>query len=304
VLGGKRNLRNVEIDFDEKRLTTVIIGQNGTGKSNLLEAITEIFRNADLDLAPPRFSFELDYRIDDHRVRIAGIGGEWNLVGDGKPLSRSEFAKRKAELFPDLVFGYYSGGNNRLEWLFNIHQRRYYGKIIREDTEAEKRVAIEDQADAKRCQFIIATHHPLTIAALEKEEVRVMFSDETGKAAVSAPYTDPKGMGFTATLTEIFGLSTSLDPDTQRQVDERNMLARIDKRTEQQDKQLIAINDRLNRLGFMFEDREPLYQDFLRAMHNVRYADRPPLSPEQIEKRHAAMKELMKGLLAKKEAAT
>lgn len=516
-IDGWRNLRNVEIDFDEKRLTTVVIGQNGTGKSNLLEAITEIFRNADLDLAPPRFSFELDYRIDDHKVRIAGIGGEWNLVGDGKPLSRSEFAKRKAELFPDLVFGYYSGGNNRLEWLFNIHQRRYYGKIIREDTEAEKRVAIEDrrlfycrpihgvlallsffafpdeainklledmlgitgfhsamvifrepwfakstrrrtapldfwgaagrpgycarllrnvaffplarkerqiddyrdkggdeqqlciflrngdalrtfaanftddlemfealesvdisdlirwvqvwvtrkddatgdisfgdlsdgerqllmvlglirlsrgkralflldepdthlnpawqhrylelirawaQADAKRCQFIIATHHPLTIAALEKEEVRVMFSDETGKAAVSAPYTDPKGMGFTATLTEIFGLSTSLDPDTQRQVDERNILARIDKRTEQQDKQLIAINDRLNRLGFMFEDREPLYQDFLRAMHNVRYADRPPLSPEQIEKRHAAMKELMKGLLAKKEAAT
>ena len=97
-------------------------------------------------------------------------------------------------------------------------------------------------------------------------------------------------MGFTATLTEIFGLPTSLDPETQRQVDERNTLARIDKRTEEQNKELIAINDKLNRLGFMFEDREPLYQDFLRAMGDVRYADRPPLSPEQSEGRHLAMK--------------
>jgi hypothetical protein len=110
-------------------------------------------------------------------------------------------------------------------------------------------------------------------------------------------------MGFTATLTEIFGLPTSLDSETQRQVDNRNALARIDHPTEDQKKQLIEINDKLNRLGFMFEDREPLYQDFLRAWHDVRYADQPPLSPAQIEKRHAAMKRLIKDLLAKKETA-
>src|ERR1700730_13787261 len=40
---------------------------------------------------------------------------------------------------------------------------------------------------------------------------------------------------------------------------------------------------------------------FLRSWHDVRYADREPLSPGQIEKRHAAMKELIKNLLAKKE---
>jgi hypothetical protein len=51
----------------------------------------------------------------------------------------------------------------------------------------------------------------------------------------------------------------------------------------------------------MFENREPLYQDFLRATHDVRYADRKPLSPAQIEKRHAVMKELLKRLVAKEE---
>jgi len=35
---GYRNLKNVEVDFDSGTLTTVIIGQNGSGKSNLIEA--------------------------------------------------------------------------------------------------------------------------------------------------------------------------------------------------------------------------------------------------------------------------
>lgn len=120
---------------------------------------------------------------------------------------------------------------------------------------------------------------------------------------IRQPYADPRGIGFTATLTEIFGLPTTLDLETQRQIDERNILAQIEKRTKDQEKQLIEINDKLNRLGFMNESREPLYQDFLRAWHDVRYADRPPLSPEDVEKRHNAMQLLIKQLTDNKGAA-
>ena len=42
-----RNLRNFEINFDEGQSTTVLLGHNGSGKSNLLEAIVEIFRDLD-----------------------------------------------------------------------------------------------------------------------------------------------------------------------------------------------------------------------------------------------------------------
>ena len=34
-IDGFRNLKDVSVDFDETRLTTVVIGQNGAGKSNL-----------------------------------------------------------------------------------------------------------------------------------------------------------------------------------------------------------------------------------------------------------------------------
>jgi ABC-type multidrug transport system ATPase subunit len=156
-------------------------------------------------------------------------------------------------------------------------------------------------ADKRNCHIVLTSHNPLTIAALERSEVRILHSDEQGRVTAHAPYADPRGMGFTATLTEIFGLATSLDPETQRLVDDRNALARIEQRSEEQERQLIEINDKLNRLGFLFEDREPLYQDFLRAWHDVRYADKPPLSPEGIETQRRAMAELIKVLLAKKE---
>ena len=43
-----RNLRSFEIDFDESQPTTVLLGRNGSGKSNLIEAIVEIFRELEL----------------------------------------------------------------------------------------------------------------------------------------------------------------------------------------------------------------------------------------------------------------
>src|SRR4051812_10887626 len=105
----------------------------------------------------------------------------------------------------------------------NPHWQHTYLDLIREWTEV---TSTESQ-----CHIIMTSHNPLTIAALQKEEVRVMFQEESGKIAINPPYTDPRGMGFTATLTEIFGMPTSLDPDTQRAIDARNVLARSAART-------------------------------------------------------------------------
>ena len=40
-----KNLKNVTIDFDQDHWVTVVIGWNGTGKSNVLEALAIIFRD-------------------------------------------------------------------------------------------------------------------------------------------------------------------------------------------------------------------------------------------------------------------
>ena len=67
-IDGFKNLKSVDIDFDEERLTTVVIGQNGAGKSNLIEAITDVFRFVDMNRGAPRFRYEIDYRIGDRKV--------------------------------------------------------------------------------------------------------------------------------------------------------------------------------------------------------------------------------------------
>src|SRR4051812_5802400 len=123
----------------------------------------------------------------------------------------------------------------------NPHWQHTYLDLIREWTEVT--------ANEKTCHIIMTSHNPLTIAALEREEVRVMSVDDSGKMSIAPPYTHPRGLGFTATLTEIFGLKSSLAPATQRQVDERNELARLTSRDDRQARRLIELNEELDRLG-------------------------------------------------------
>jgi len=148
-----RNLRDFEIIFADaladadgaprKIKSHAIIGQNGTGKSNLIEAIVTIFRDLDLNL-PPSFDYELDYRIREHAVSIRTttegtlhvvIDNEqhdpWELSDTYRDNLESGIPERgKARRYlPSNVFTYYSGKNQRLEAIFQDHQRFYLENI-------------------------------------------------------------------------------------------------------------------------------------------------------------------------------
>jgi predicted ATPase len=143
-IDGFKNLRGVEVDFDESRLTTVI-GEKGTGKSNLIESIADVFRFVDTNRGEPRYKYEIDYRIGNHWVRLSNREGVPSFTADGKRMPRAAFQREKAVFFPDLVFGYYSGGSRRLERLFDSHQRRYYDAIKTNDDILECRRALAER---------------------------------------------------------------------------------------------------------------------------------------------------------------
>ncbi|HGO4159653.1 TPA: AAA family ATPase [Serratia marcescens] len=149
--------------------------------------------------------------------------------------------------------------------------------------------------------LLMVTHHPLAIAELKKQQVQVMWRDDDYKVHSQEPYIDPRGAGFMATLTEIFGLNTTLDLETQSLLDQRNELARIENRSEEENNQLDLINDYLNRLGFSFENRDPLYSDFLLAWQDLRYSDKPLLTPDKAAQRRLAMKKVIEAILTKKD---
>lgn len=103
-----------------------LIGQNGTGKSNLIEALITIFRDIDLD-REALFDYALEYEIRSHTVRIQADSSKQKrpyVWVNGKAESQGYLLKNR-ELLPAHIFAYYSGRNERVEALFQEHQRRF-----------------------------------------------------------------------------------------------------------------------------------------------------------------------------------
>lgn len=129
-----KNLRDFTIDFDEQSPTTVLVGRNGTGKSNLLEALTIIFR--DLDLGElPQFPYCLEYVCQGRQVKIAAFMPDdpdkihaWvdKTAVSWRQLSQVEGVR----CLPNYVFGYYSGPSHRMEEHFEKHQKRFYQDLL------------------------------------------------------------------------------------------------------------------------------------------------------------------------------
>src|ERR1700730_17576643 len=67
---GFKNLDDVDIDFDQDSLETVLIGQNGSGKSNVIEALATIFRDLDYPRRDSEFDYYIAYDCKDHRIEI------------------------------------------------------------------------------------------------------------------------------------------------------------------------------------------------------------------------------------------
>jgi len=494
-IDGFRNLDDFEVDFDKRRLTTVVIGENASGKSNLIEALVEIFRAADLGLNV-HFRFEVEYRLSGRNIKLSNKSGAIVAELDGKQLSKVIFEERRTDVLPDMIFGYYSGSNRRFERLFDDHQRRYYNAIKTNEDKAACRAALverrlfycrpihgvfalvaffafadehvlqslaeklrigafgsalailrepwfaksrprstrdpynlwgaagpagicarawlnvayqpidlEDQPrddyrdkdetesqlacfvrsgadlarlaadyrddadmfaaleaadisdlfrelllwvsrpngsheigytelsdgerqllmvlgltrisrgkrvlflldepdthlnpswqlgylkliegwtgeseEADNCQFILTSHNPLTIAALRKEEVRVM-SGANGKVRAYQPRVDPRGLGFSGVLMDVFGMQSAVDEPTRTTINERNELLRNESPTPSQKARLEELTFELANVGITYDHRDSLYREFLRRFDKLELEDDRPLTPDEL----------------------
>ena len=138
---GFKNLIDFKIDFNEASPMTVLVGRNGTGKSNILEALTIIFRDLDLEASTPPFGYELDYTCRGHRITVdADLARSTKKVQvsvDGMPLTGKTFTEDKRVYLPNYVFGYYSGPSNRMQEHFLKHQDRFYTDLINNTDEKD-----------------------------------------------------------------------------------------------------------------------------------------------------------------------
>jgi ABC-type multidrug transport system ATPase subunit len=157
-----KNLKEVLIDFDEGHWVTVVIGWNGTGKSNVLEALATLFRdlitgeNENRKKNQPSFPYRITYscrqnsiyidadpkRVKDayqiyvkpikdneqstNPVQISLLDQLDNAkIYRGERITVSRFMKEQDLYLPKYIFGYYSGHSSRMEDIFRKYLAKY-----------------------------------------------------------------------------------------------------------------------------------------------------------------------------------
>jgi predicted ATPase len=129
-----RNLRSFDINFDKSQPTTVLLGRNGSGKSNLIEAIVEIFRDLEIQASEPSFAYVLEYVCRDHKIQIDADpqrpSRRLKFKVDDRSISMKDFFGKVNEYLPKYIFAYYSGWSTRLERHFDLPTRAHYNAIL------------------------------------------------------------------------------------------------------------------------------------------------------------------------------
>ena len=107
-----KNLIDFSIDFQSENGFTMLIGNNGSGKSNVLEVISGIFHDLFKDKPERKITndYTLEYVLDDINCKIEQKDGTLRCYGD-KYKSRDSFIAQNA---PNNIIGLYSGEENRL----------------------------------------------------------------------------------------------------------------------------------------------------------------------------------------------
>ncbi len=133
-----KNLKDFEITFDQDSPYTVLVGQNGSGKSNVLEALVRIFYRLERQKPVP-FEYKLEYTSRSRAIEINGSpdralgavvddGIQDSVVIGGRAFHRHA-VKDEDRLLPEFIFGYYSGVCGRFQKPFDDYQNKYTQRL-------------------------------------------------------------------------------------------------------------------------------------------------------------------------------
>jgi len=156
-IDGYKNIINTNINFSDER-TIAIIGNNGTGKSNLIEALLNIFVNLYYGKYSD-FKYLIKYEAHGKQVEIHYQSPQYDnkILVDENTWSNNKFAIRAKDAnlmppFPAMVFGYYSGTCERMNNLFKSYKRTYFSKLRNQSDDLNKSFIF---SDIEQSEFIL-----------------------------------------------------------------------------------------------------------------------------------------------------
>jgi energy-coupling factor transporter ATP-binding protein EcfA2 len=142
-----KNLSNCEVEFSASHLLNAIIGNNGSGKSNLIEAILYVMIGVYFKKAPP-FDFSLEFEAQGRQVLLLGIDRKLAVHVDGERKPLEFFAERLRDgsaqvYYPEMTFVYYSGECQRVRRLIRRYQQHFARFTRQPDTDRHRPLFVE-----------------------------------------------------------------------------------------------------------------------------------------------------------------
>lgn len=152
--------------------------------------------------------------------------------------------------------------------------------------------------------ILMTTHNPLAIAELDREQVQILRmskTDEHRQIVACYPEMAPRGMGYAAIVTsDMFGITSSLDQPTQELLEAQRAFAAKEKLLPDEQRELDAINEQLDRLGFRFFHPDDEYSRYLRLRNEVLIAQFETEQPSELAKSVVQMSRTEREDLAKR----
>lgn len=201
-----KNLKNVTIDFDQDHWVTVVIGWNGTGKSNALEALAILFRDLIGKERKPAFAFQLAYRMgagetlrhihidadpdrikDPYKIHVATddeARGKHSMlpIPEGEPAvsalrgSEIKFSALVADdspYLPRYVFSYYSGESPRMHEIFKPYLEKFDSKLRNGEDPGLKRLFYAMPVHSQFVLLAFLIHQPAFVRQFLDEHLGI-----------------------------------------------------------------------------------------------------------------------------------
>ena len=150
-----KNLHNFKMDFTDSKVT-MLIGTNGSGKSNILEVLSEIFYGL-YKSATPELSFncEISYEINNQKIVFLRKSGYKYMTLGECDINLDEYKQNRELYLPSRIITSYSGETKRL-W------ESYYSSIYKEYTDK----LIDAVTPTLRMQYINHYHWSIILIIL------------------------------------------------------------------------------------------------------------------------------------------
>jgi ABC-type cobalamin/Fe3+-siderophores transport system ATPase subunit len=138
-IDGFKNLNDFEINFENNNGKTVLIGNNGSGKSNILEAISAIFiglYKLNTPQRKPNFEYKIEYELDEinYKLELKRVSNTLNytFTKNSENIQVSQMKAQPSNYLPNLIM-IYSGEETRLWDKYYNYSYSDFMRLIRSE---------------------------------------------------------------------------------------------------------------------------------------------------------------------------